>query len=82
MLSFLKDLKNYHRFIDGLEEIKVISEVQDKRVIYQRVKGIGPVSDRDFVCVDKIERVSDSKVYVVVTSCDYPYESESGSVRG
>ena len=82
MLGYLKELGNYGRFIEGLKEIKVVSEVEGMRVIYQRVKGMGPVSDRDFICVDKVEWVSESKVYMVVTSCNYPYKGKSGPVRG
>lgn len=50
-------------------------------VNYTRFKGIGPVSDRDFLLVERYLRV-DNKFYAVSSSCDYPYPEVKDVVRG
>ena len=47
---------------------------------YIRFKGIGPVSDRDFVLIEQYFR-NENTFYVVTRSCDYSYPEVKGVVR-
>jgi hypothetical protein len=47
---------------------------------YIRFKGIGPVSDRDFVLIEQQIR-NENTFYVVTRSCDYSYPEVKGVVR-
>jgi hypothetical protein len=50
-------------------------------VNYLRFYGIGPVSDRDFVLVERYLREGD-RYYSISSSCDYPVPEVEGVVRG
>lgn len=66
-----------------LLEMKVLHEWKDHfRVNYMQYKGIWPVSNRDFVNVAHIFRVSESKVYIGTKVCNFPYPEVKGVVRG
>lgn len=63
--------------------MKVLHEWKDHfRVNYMQYKGIWPVSNRDFVNVAHIFRVSESKVYIGTKVCNFPYPEVKGVVRG
>ena len=44
---------------------------------YIRFKGIGPVSDRDFVLIEQYFR-NENTFYAVTRSCDYSYPEVKG----
>jgi hypothetical protein len=50
-------------------------------VNYLRFKGMGPVSDRDFVIDEGYFRQGD-KLYIVSSNCDYGVPEVKGVVRG
>lgn len=48
-----------------------------------RYKGMGPVSDRDFLLVEKIQWFNDKKKFIVASkSITLPYDLPKGVVRG
>ena len=82
IVTFLTPAQNYFKFMESLKVNDLIHESNGIRVFYQVHKGMGPVSDRDFVCAGIVEPVGDNKLYMVIRSCDYPHKGEEGPVRG
>lgn len=68
-----------------IEFKELLNVVKDQKEVinvnYIRFKGIGPISDRDFILVERYIW-TENKFYVVSSSCNYPYPEVKGVVRG
>lgn len=67
-----------------MKEFKTLEEVSDSTFInYCRFKGIGPVSDRDFVILENYELSEDKTRFVDASkSIEHQYPLPKGVVRG
>lgn len=69
----LTEYKHLKRLVDTLTERIEVN--------YLRFKGVGPVSDRDFVLVER-GLLEGNKYYHAAASCDHPFSDVKGVVRG
>lgn len=67
--------------IEFKELLNVVNDPKETiNINYLRFKGIGPISDRDFVLVERYIW-TENKFYVVSSSCNYPVPEVKGVVR-
>lgn len=67
-----------------MKEFKTLEDISENVFVnYCRFKGIGPVSDRDFVLVDRYELSEDGTVLIdASSSIEHPHPLPNGVVRG
>lgn len=69
------------QMIEFKELLNVVKDPKETiNVTYIRFKGIGPISDRDFVLAEKYVW-TENKFYAISSSCNYPFPEVKGVVR-